>query len=130
MKSSVINISQRPRRMRGGAAPTRRAAAAPRRGAVRRGGRRETKGVRPINHSYLPGGAAGAGGRKRGPCSGISARITLRKSVQAIGQLSRRSARTFVFSGGAWVGGVPPQPRKSPEIPEGEEGTAGLGCSR
>lgn len=79
MKSSVINISQRPRRMRGGAAPAQRTAAAQRRGAVHWGGRRETKGVRPINHSTPPGVRRGAGGRKQGPCSGISARITLRK---------------------------------------------------
>lgn len=51
--------------MCGGAAPTQRAAAAPRRGAVCRGGRRETKGVRPIHHS-TPRGCGGGWGKETG----------------------------------------------------------------
>lgn len=103
MKSSVINISQRPRRMRGGAAPARRAAAAPRRGAVRRGGRRETKGVRPINHSTLPRGCGGGWGKE----TGAVLRYFCKDNVAEVRAgsrptLSRRSAGTFVCNGGVW----------------------------
>lgn len=84
MKPSVINIAQRPRRMPGGGTGGPPPPSVPRR--LRAGERcAGMAGGKPRAYGPLitppspPRGCGGVWGKETGPCSGISARITLRK---------------------------------------------------